>query len=64
MKRNPFLSLWLSGANALIGSARGQLAALSTRQRSAAMRATAKQIQDFWFGGSTSKSKGKRRTPR
>lgn len=37
IKKNPFMSMWLSGANAVAGSARG-------RATAAAKRATA----DFW----------------
>jgi hypothetical protein len=31
-KKNPFLSMWLSGANAMLGSARGRAAAEAKRQ--------------------------------
>ena len=31
LKKNPLLSLWLSGANALLGVARGQMAAAAAR---------------------------------
>ncbi|SAK45349.1 hypothetical protein AWB75_00770 [Caballeronia catudaia] len=34
MKKNPFLSMWLSGANAVIGSARGRATAQAKRQAS------------------------------
>lgn len=32
--KNPFLSLWLSGANAVIGSTRGRASAQAKRQAS------------------------------
>jgi hypothetical protein len=34
VKKNPFLSMWLSGANAGIGSARGRATAQAKRQAS------------------------------
>jgi hypothetical protein len=34
VKKNPFLSMWLSGANAIIGSARGHATAQAKRQAS------------------------------
>ena len=45
MKKNPFLSMWLSGLNAMLGAARGQAMAATKRQAStfatAAARASA-----------------------
>ena len=37
LKKNPFMSMWLSGANSVANSARGQLAAEAKRQSSAAI---------------------------
>jgi hypothetical protein len=37
MKKNPFLSMWLSGANSIAGSARNQMKAQGTRM-----------VTDFW----------------
>ena len=34
VKKNPFLSMWLSDANAVIGSARGRATAQAKRQAS------------------------------
>ena len=36
LKANPLLSLWLSGANAMLGVARGQMAAAIARSARAA----------------------------
>jgi len=51
-KKNPFMSMWLSGANSALGSARGQTAAAVKREsRQAASRTTTagtKQVLDFW----------------
>lgn len=44
MKKNPFLSLWLSGANAAAGAARGQMTAQINRQTKAVSAAVAKEF--------------------
>jgi hypothetical protein len=49
-KKNPFLSMWLSGANAIAGSARSRAIAESRRQTSAMMTKGTKQMTDFWTG--------------
>ena len=45
-KKNPLLSMWLSGANAVAGKARGAAAAEAKRQRTG----LAKQAVSFWSG--------------
>jgi hypothetical protein len=47
-KKNPALSLFLSGANTWAGVARGALTKETRCQRSAAMSAGAKQVASFW----------------
>jgi hypothetical protein len=37
-KKNPFLSLWLSAANAWAGAARGAMTAAAKRQMAAALK--------------------------
>lgn len=37
LKKNPFMSMWLSGANSVAGSARGTIAAEAKRQSTAAI---------------------------
>jgi hypothetical protein len=49
-KKNPFLSMWLSGANTIAGSARSRALAESRRQASTMMTKGAKQMTDFWTG--------------
>ena len=44
LKKNPFLSMWLSGANAVAGSARGQMTAQINRQSKAVAAAVAKEF--------------------
>ncbi|MEO8654486.1 MAG: hypothetical protein ABI409_10220 [Ramlibacter sp.] len=49
-KKNPFMSMWLSSANSVMGSARAQATAATKRQVAAAQADAAKQIVDFWSG--------------
>lgn len=54
-RKNPFLSMWLSGANAVAGrtagSARGRAIAEGRRQATIVAKKSVKQITDFWTGG-------------
>jgi hypothetical protein len=61
-KKNPFLSMWLSGANAMLGAARGQAAAHARRHLQSINRATARQIAEFWSGSTAKPHKRPRRT--
>jgi hypothetical protein len=51
-KKNPFMSMWLSGTNSALGSARGHATAAAKREaKKAASTATTlgtKQVLDFW----------------
>ena len=47
-KKNPFMSMWLSGANTLANTARGKAATEAKRQNAALMTQSTKQITDFW----------------
>lgn len=64
-KRNPWLSMYLSGANAIAGSVRGRAAAAVKRQAATAMTTGMKQLTDAWtdilFPTPPKKRKGKRR---
>lgn len=53
MKKNPFLSIWLSGANAVMGSARAQATAVAKRE-----------VASFWTAALTPPKSGKRKTRR
>ncbi len=60
--KNPFMSMWLSSANKVMGSARG-LAAAEAKREIASMQAEAtKQVIDFWSGKSALPSPKKSRT--
>ena len=52
LKKNPFMSMWLSGANQVVGSVHGQATAALKReaqQAGAAMTAAAaQQVTQFW----------------
>jgi len=47
-KKNPFLSMWLSGANAMAGAARGRASAEAKRQAAAATTRGAKAATKYW----------------
>lgn len=49
-KKNPLLSLWLSGANAIAGKARSAATAQVRRQQATAVRQAARFWTDAWLG--------------
>ena len=49
-KKNPFMSVWLSSANSIIGSARGKATAEIERRAGIAQADATRQIFDFWSG--------------
>jgi hypothetical protein len=53
LKKNPFMSLWLSGANRVAGSARGQVAAEAKRQAALATRKVSSDLVKIWAGAAT-----------
>lgn len=59
-KKNPLLSMWLSGANAVAGSARGRAIAEGRRQ----MNRGAKQAAGFWRALLTPAPAAKKRSKR
>ena len=59
-KKNPFMSVWLSGANALLGSARSRTVAAARRQAVAMTAAGTREMMKLWPGGGVS-AKPKRR---
>jgi len=60
MKKNPFMSMWLSGANAALGSARGR----TTAQATTMMSEAAKQVVRFWNGASIERAASEERKSR
>ncbi len=47
-KKNPFMSMWLSGANAVAGSARARMTAEARRQAKIVEIEAARQVVGFW----------------
>ena len=51
-KKNPFMSMWLSSANTVLGASRGHTMAAAKREMNKAAATTAtvgvKQVMDFW----------------
>ena len=48
LKKNPFLSMWLSGANAMLGATRSRVASEGKRQAATMMSQGAAQMARFW----------------
>lgn len=63
-KKNPLLSMWLSGANAVVGSARGRATAAARRQVATMQTEGARQILRFWSGAMTPPTPHKKRKAR
>ena len=63
-KKNPFLSMWLSGANAVAGAARSRVTAEAKRQTAAAItrgtKQATKQMTDALAGTPPAKKRRKR----
>lgn len=49
-RKNPFLSLWLSGANKVAGTGRGLWLAAARQQQAATIREAGKRAASFWTG--------------
>jgi len=70
LKKNPFMSLWLSGANKAMSTARGQASSAVKRDAckvgAAVSAAAAQQVTEFWTNTLTKPPAAarKRRTPR
>jgi hypothetical protein len=48
LKKNPLLSMWLSGANAVAGSARGRIASDVKRQSTIVVNGAASDMFTMW----------------
>ena len=49
LKKNPFMSMWLSGANTVANTARAHATVEAKRQTTALMKESVKQGTDFWM---------------
>lgn len=61
MKKNPFMSMWLSGANAVAGSVRSRTQAEANRQATTMMTQGMQEMLKFWSGGVMSSPPAKKR---
>jgi len=50
LKKNPYMSMWLSGAHRVAGSAHAQVSAEAKRQVSHALNKAAEEGTKQWFG--------------
>lgn len=64
LKKNPWMSMWLSATNAVAGSARSRIVAESRRQGATLMTRGMKQATDFWSEALLAKPPAKRRKKR
>jgi hypothetical protein len=53
LKKNPFMSMWLSSANRVAGSMRGRLAGEVKRQSAQATREASNDWIKLWTGAAT-----------
>ena len=60
-KKNPLLSMWLSGANALAGKARSAGAAEAKRQQISLAKQMTRLWSGAWLTDTKTKAKSKRR---
>jgi hypothetical protein len=62
LKKNPFMSMWLSTANRMAGSIRGQATAQVKRQVKAAVTEAANESVKLWSSAFTGPTAKKTRT--
>ena len=48
LRKNPWLSMWMSGANAALGAARGRAAVEARRQASNLAATSVRQVAAYW----------------
>ena len=66
LKKNPWLSLWLSGANAVLGSARVRASAEARRQAAAMTNYAINETVRFWTAAAVPppKKRSRKKSPR
>lgn len=64
LKKNPFMSMWLSGANSVANSARGRITAEAKRQSATAIAKATHDVFDVWAGALTPAATPKRKKGR
>jgi hypothetical protein len=60
-KKNPYLSAWLSGANAIAGSARSRTSGTVQAQAAAATRQMAEVVMSAWLAPLARPTRGRGR---
>jgi hypothetical protein len=63
-KKDPWLSLWLTGANTIASTARSHVGNAAKRQSTAAMNKAVSDMTDLWTAGWFGVAKPKRRRRR
>jgi hypothetical protein len=64
LKKNPFLSMWLSGANTVASSARGRIASEAKRQSTIAVNKAVSEMFTVWTDAMVGSRAPKRRKKR
>ena len=64
LKKNPFMSMWLSGANSVANSARGRIAAEAKRQSATAITQATRDMFGIWTQAMTAPAAPRRRKKR
>ena len=64
LKKNPAMSMWLSGANMIMGSVRAQAAAQGKRQATRLLRDGSRQVTDFWTAALTGRAPPRKKASR
>lgn len=66
LKKNPFMSMWLSAANSAANTARGHVAASAKRQSQAVVAQATQDVMSFWTDALTAppKARAKRKAKR
>jgi hypothetical protein len=64
LKKNPFMSAWLSGANKVAHTARGRVAAEAKRQSATAMTRASNEMLSAWTDALTGGTGPKRKRRR
>ena len=62
LKKNPFMSMWLSAANRAASGARGAATSAAKKQATATHAEATRQILEFW--GAAPKKQAARKKPR
>ena len=64
LKKNPYMSMWLSAANRAGNTARGTITSEAKRQTTAAVSQASRDIFGFWTEALTAGSKSSRKKKR